>query len=185
MADFTKNAIKTAFMTLLNKNPLNKITVKMIVDECGIHRNSFYYHYADIPTLIEEIITQEADRIISEHPTVESAEAAINAAIDFASENKRAILHIYNSVNRDIFERYLWKVCDYIVAAYSRNVPQAQGLDAFDGDVIGGFYKCAFFGIVNDWLNIGMNEDVRERVTRLCVLHRGMPEEMLRRSKDE
>ena len=56
MPNFTKNAIKQAFIKLLHERPLKQITVKDIVEECGINRNSFYYHFADIPTLTEEII---------------------------------------------------------------------------------------------------------------------------------
>ena len=42
MRNSTKTAIKEAFMTLLNKKPFDKLTVKEIVDECGINRNTFY-----------------------------------------------------------------------------------------------------------------------------------------------
>ena len=54
MPNFTKNAIKASFMKLLNEKPLNKISVKNIVEDCGINRNSFYYHFQDIPSLIVE-----------------------------------------------------------------------------------------------------------------------------------
>lgn len=51
MPDFTERAIKASFMKLLNERPLNKITVKDIADDCGISRNSFYYHFEDVPRL--------------------------------------------------------------------------------------------------------------------------------------
>ena len=44
MPTFTKKAIEIALFKLLNEKPLSKITVKDIVEECGINRNSFYYH---------------------------------------------------------------------------------------------------------------------------------------------
>ena len=47
MTNLTKKAIKESFISLLNERPYNKITVKDIVDGCGINRNSFYYHYHD------------------------------------------------------------------------------------------------------------------------------------------
>ena len=65
MPTFTKAAIKATFISLLNKKPLNKITVKEIVEECGINRNSFYYHFDDIPSLLEEILVEEADRFVA------------------------------------------------------------------------------------------------------------------------
>ena len=52
MASFTKNAIKQSFIKLLNERPLSKISVRDIVEDCGINRNSFYYHYQDIPALL-------------------------------------------------------------------------------------------------------------------------------------
>ena len=68
MANFTKQAIETAFLQLLNEKPLNKISVRDIVEKCGINRNSFYYHFQDIPSLIAEIITSYTDQLIEEYP---------------------------------------------------------------------------------------------------------------------
>ncbi|MBO4762115.1 MAG: TetR/AcrR family transcriptional regulator, partial [Lachnospiraceae bacterium] len=115
MANFTEKAIRETFVELLNEYPLSQITVKMIVEKCGINRNSFYYHYQDIPALIEEMVLEETNRIVEEYPSIDSIETALKAAIDFASKYRKPILHIYNSVNRDIFERYLWNVCKYTV----------------------------------------------------------------------
>ena len=64
MASFTKKAIVQTFLKLLDDRPLNQITVKDIVEACGINRNSFYYHFEDLPSLMEEILKDEADRII-------------------------------------------------------------------------------------------------------------------------
>ncbi len=182
MPNFTQKAIKETFVELLNEMPLNQITVKLIVEKCGINRNSFYYHYQDIPALIEELVTEEMDRIVSEYPTIDSIETAIRAAIGFASQNRKAILHIYNSVNRDIFEQYLWKVCDYVVKSYSSTVMKDQAVNALDREIIERFYRCECFGVVLEWLNSNMTSDVNEHIGRFCELHHGLTEEMIRRS---
>ena len=69
MTNLTKDLIKKTFVSLLERMPLTQITVKMIVEECGINRNSFYYHYQDLPALIEDIMQDNADKIINENPT--------------------------------------------------------------------------------------------------------------------
>ena len=43
MSQFTKRAIMETFIKLLGEHPLDKITVKDIVEECGVNRNTFYY----------------------------------------------------------------------------------------------------------------------------------------------
>ena len=48
MTDFTRREIKSKFMELLSEKNFDKITVKELVDACGISRNTFYYHYHDI-----------------------------------------------------------------------------------------------------------------------------------------
>lgn len=120
MPNFTKQAIKSAFMKLLNEQPLNKISVRSIVEECGINRNSFYYHFQDIPSLIEEIVMEEIDTLIAKYPTISSLDECVNLAFRFAIENKKAVLHIYNSINRDIYESYIMKLCEYVVFDLSR-----------------------------------------------------------------
>ncbi|MBQ1410843.1 MAG: TetR/AcrR family transcriptional regulator [Oscillospiraceae bacterium] len=185
MSSFTKDAIKQTFLLLLDEKPLNQITVKLIVETCGINRNSFYYHYPDLPALIEEIIREEGNRIMQEYPTIETIEMAMQAAVDFAAKNRRAILHIYHSVNRDIFEQYLWQVCEYVVSSYGRTVLQDRQIDPQDQELIGRFYVCECFGVVIDWLNHKMESDIQARITRFCSLQKGLIEEMIRRSTEE
>ena len=60
-----RESIKASFRKLLEERPLREITVREIVQDCGVNRNSFYYHFKDIPALLEEIITEYADRIIT------------------------------------------------------------------------------------------------------------------------
>ena len=184
MPNFTKDAIKRTFIELLDQKPLNQITVKMVVEECGINRNSFYYHYQDLPAVIEEITQEELERIIKKYPTIDSAETALNAVVNFTSEHRWAILHIYNSVNRDIYERYLWQACEYIVNAYAETFRQTYHISDADRRVISHFYKCECFGLAIDWMNRRMESDIRQEISRLCVLTRGMTEEMIRRSSE-
>ena len=68
MANFTKQAIKAAFLELLDEKPLNKISVRDIVERCGINRNSFYYHFQDIPSLLGEIIIERTNDLMAQYP---------------------------------------------------------------------------------------------------------------------
>lgn len=184
MPSFTRKAIKESFLKLLNERPMKQITVKDIVEDCGINRNSFYYHYADIPSLLEEIVVEEAERIIKEYPSIDSFEQCIDIAIQFALQNRRAVLHIYNSVSRDMYEHYLLEVCQYVVSTYINTVAADLQVAQSDKELIIRFYKCEFFGQIIVWMNEGMKEDIREQFLRLCELRRGMAEAWLRKSAD-
>lgn len=181
MPNFTKDAIKQSFIKLLNERPMKQITVRDIVEDCGINRNSFYYHFADIPTLLEEIIVDDARAIISAHPDVNSIEECLRAVLQFAVQNKRAIMHIYNSVNRSMYEQYLWQVCDEIVQAYAKQLLKGNPVSDSDRRLFVNFYRCVCFGLVTDWIRTGMPPEVENDLHRICELKKGMAEEMIAR----
>ena len=182
MASFTRKSIMDSFIKLLDERPLNKISVKDIVEDCGINRNTFYYHFADIPELVEEIVKAEADGIMQSGLGVTSLEECVDAAMRLSLAHKRAIWHIYNSANRAIYERYLLDICGYVVGTFVDSVIDGRPVPEADRAVIIQGYRCEVFGFITDWLNRGMCEDMREQFLRLCALRRGMTEEMLERA---
>jgi len=181
--NLTKNAIKQSFIKLLNERPLKQITVRDIVDDCGFNRNSFYYHFADIPTLLKEIIMDEATRIITGHPSISSIEDCMTEVLHFARENKRAIMHIYNSVNRELYEQYLWQVSEAVVTAYADTLLHHTEIGEDDRRLVIQFYKCVVFGLSTEWLRKGMPDSYERDLHRICELKKGMAEEMIARCR--
>lgn len=172
MPNFTKRAIKEAFVALLDERPLNKITVKDVVEACGINRNSFYYHFEDLPALVEEIVGERVQALIQKHPTVSSVEECADAVIELVMDDRRAIYHVYNSLSRDVFERYLMHGCGYIVSTYLNAEFAGKDMDPADLDALIRLHKCACFGSVIDWLNGGMKGDIAGYFRRVCALQK-------------
>lgn len=177
MANFTKKAIKDTFIALLEEYPLSEITVKTLVEKCGINRNSFYYHYQDIPALIDEIIKEEAEQIFEKYPSVSTIVECYDALIEFASHRKRAIMHIYRSLNREVFERHLMAVSEYFVGNYVNTVLEDEDIGAADKKTIVSYYKCVCFGLVLDWLNHGMTEEYAQETRRIFLLKKDWAKE--------
>jgi len=185
MARSTRDDIKWTFLELLDQRPLAKITVKDIVKTCGINRNSFYYHFQDLPTLIEEIMQELTDALIERYPTLDSMEDGINAIFEMLFESRRSIYHIYNSVNRDIFERHLMRNCRYAVSTYLRTAFPDLAISDQDREVIVRFLTDQCFGAVLDALE--RNEDIGEArayLKRVTALTQGLFEEVIRRCEE-
>lgn len=169
----TKEAIKNSFLKLLNERPLNQVTVKAIVDDCGINRNTFYYHFADIPTLATEIIMENADRIIHEYANPDSPEACLKAAVQFMTENRRAVMHMYRSVSHDTVAYYLMRICRYTVEAYANAVYGDVAISDADREIIIRFWQCECYGQIVEWLSNDMRYDIQAQFDRLCQMGRG------------
>ena len=182
MVSKKRKAIMEVVLRLLEERPLNKITVKDIVDECGINRNTFYYHFEDISSLIDAIIIDEVDRVMTQYRDISSMEECIEMVTRLVSDHRNAIVHIYNSSNRDSLERRLMEICRHAATQFVEKTAGNQAIRPEDRDIIIQSYRCELFGLVIDWLNSGMPRDMEERFLRLCELRRGSIEMMLERS---
>ena len=177
MANFTKKAIKETFIALLEEHPLSDITVKDIVKKCEINRNTFYYHYQDIPSLIEEIVKEEAEQILEKYPSVSTIVECFDALIEFASHRKRAIMHIYRSVSREVFERNLMTVTEFFVSNYVNTALTNDNIGDADKKTVIDYYKCVCFGLVLNWLNTGMTDEYAHEIRRIFLLKKDWAKE--------
>lgn len=56
---------------------MKKLTVKDIVEECHITRQSFYYHFEDIPGLLQWILEQGTEKMLQEARMKKGIEEAL------------------------------------------------------------------------------------------------------------
>ena len=132
-----------------------------------------------------DLVQEQADQIAREHASVGSMEEMLNIAVQSILKNRRAALHIFNSGNRDIYERYLMQTCDYVVGLYLASVIGERKIAREDRDVLVRSYSCWCFGLAMDWMHHGLKEDIQPKLKRLCDLRQGMLEETLARCRVE
>lgn len=184
MAQFTKKAIVESFIYLLNQKPLDKITVKEIVDDCGINRNTFYYHFEDIRALLTFVIDGEVERVIAKHTSVDSLEEGFIEAAHFALNNKKAVYHIYNSVSREELERYLNSIAEDVMRRMMEGIAESRDVEETDRELIIHFYKSGLVGMATGWIAEGMKADSEALIRRMGALLEGSVAEALRRSRE-
>ena len=175
MSELTKRAIQESFKKLLSNQPLDKITVKNITDDCGVNRNTFYYHYSDIYQLLDEIFLTEAQKSVEKMEVGQSWEEGLKTGLCFVKENKKLIYHVYSSLHRETIERYLYSVSLDFAGKFIDNVSKMLKLSVSDDDkkFIASFYKYAIVGIVLDWLEGGMKNEPDELIERMSKLLSG------------
>ena len=169
----TKHSLANAMMVLLQSHPINEITVDDIVSQCGMNRNTFYYHFDNIGELVEFYVKSIVDDLIEKHPPhVTSLGDCFNAAIDFALYNANIIKNVFHSTNRAVFERHLWHLCEYTISSYISSNPKDINLPATGEEmlVLREYLKFELFGFTIDYLTRDMPEDVRDKVVILTKL---------------
>ncbi len=59
MKEKTEKQLCSAFMDLLGRYPFSKITIQKIASECGVNRQTVYYHYDNIYDLMKSSFEYE------------------------------------------------------------------------------------------------------------------------------
>jgi AcrR family transcriptional regulator len=61
----SSNALRGAFLALIERKPLDQITIRDIVTEAGVHPATFYRHHATKEALLDEIAAEQIDRLVA------------------------------------------------------------------------------------------------------------------------
>ena len=167
MSNITKKAIAASLKNLLKEKKLNKITVQDIADDCGINRQTFYYHFQDVYDLVEWICIQDTEKALKENRTYATWKEGFLSVFELAKQDKIFIDNIYHSVSLDLLEQYLYR----LVYPLMKNVVDEKscGWSIIDEDkkYIADFYKYAFVGVLLEWIRDDMREQPEEIVERV------------------
>lgn len=173
MSQITKIALAKSLKKFLTHNTLDKITVKDIVEDCGVNRQTFYYHFQDIYDLVEWIFITEGMKALDGKNTSDSWQEGFLQVFYYVQENKPLVVNTFHSIGRDHLERFLYnEVYKMLIDVVNE---QAEGLNVSEESktFIADFYKYAFVGIMMEWIRTGMKEDPKEITNNVSKLITG------------
>ncbi|MBR6256050.1 MAG: TetR/AcrR family transcriptional regulator [Lachnospiraceae bacterium] len=168
MAKITKDSILDCVWQLLEKKTPDKITVTEICEDCGINRNTFYYHFTDLIDVLDALLEREHDRF-TESEKAKDILTDYNARVAFLIQHKKAAENIYHSDMRDHFTRYMNRLSSEFIRPYVEEAAKGKSLKKEDIDYICGFYQCALEGLIYRWMERDMpvvSGDVHERFAK-------------------
>lgn len=172
MPNTTKAALEESLKRLLLKKPLDKITITDLTTDCGISRMAFYYHFKDIYDLVEWSCVEDGTKALQGKKTSESWTEGLTQVFEAVLENKPFIMNVYRNVDRERIENYLFRLTYDLIAGVVEE--KSKGLDISEEDkkFIANFYKYGFVGIMFEWIQAGMKEDIEELVNKMnLTLH--------------
>lgn len=92
-----KRTIAEAFLTLARQKAVDKITVKDLVEECHISRQTFYYHFQDLLEVLEWTFQQMTQQTLERSLRADTPQAALRAFFEGAMEHRALIDKLLHS----------------------------------------------------------------------------------------
>lgn len=176
----TKEVIGETLKELLLTKPLSKITVNEIASTCHINRQTFYYHFVDIPDLVEWVVLNEADKEIKKNKEYKTWEEAFLAVFELIIKDKPFIENIYHSVSKDILTKYLYKLVYPTIYKVVDILSKDYHCNEDDKVFIANFYKDAFVALVIEFVDKDMKDDPKIIIDKLSRLLDGTIEHSIK-----
>ena len=104
----TKMALAAALKKAMAKKRLSDITIKELVNSCGVDRKTFYYHFEDIYALLKWILDSEAVEMVKHFDLLSDYKEAILFVINYVKENKHILSCAYDSMGREQLKRFFY-----------------------------------------------------------------------------
>ncbi len=173
MSTLTERAMAASLKKLLEKKTLDKIIVKDITDDCGVNRQTFYYHFHDIYDLVEWIFTEEAARFKEEFVEGQDWRYSIEMLLEKLLEDKTFIMNVFYSLNRRQLDKFLQELIRPTLSTVVRK--NAEGLDIDEEDIqfIIGVFSSGLVGWVIEWVSEGMKVESQKNIEKYFMVIEG------------
>lgn len=111
----SKNLIKKAVAKLIHEKDIQKITVSDIIREADISRGTFYAHFADVSSVIEQIESEEIRNLIEyvERFGFKNITTDTERFIELLCEYLNRDMEYYRMLTQsNILNNFIWRLVD-------------------------------------------------------------------------
>ena len=182
MSQHTKKILTECALRLAEKKPINKITVREIVTECDMTRNTFYYHFHDIYDVFKCYLDDRTEELLKQAD--QNAESGMFAFMELCAEHKRVFLNLYKSVGHEAFSKFAMAKLEQFLTLSIEKQYDTTKISPLDLEIICVFYEEAMLGILLRWLhdrNFDDPDDMMDYLERIRVLFEGQLEQLIKK----
>ncbi len=150
----TEAVLIGTFKALMLKKPMNKITVSELVEECGINRKTFYYHFEDIRDMLRKMLRQDIEAIFSRGDLITDHDLIINSVLDYIEQNKVILKNMISCIGRAELDLFLNSNVNKPIYSLVCETEQKQNLSVGDEykRFLADFFTRAVSGVLIDWI---------------------------------
>ncbi len=161
-----RDEIAETLHDMIRQNGVDNITLKDLVGNCSVSRQTFYYHFRDIMDVMEYYIRRMCEKILEESIGKETPVEALEVFVIAALDNHDMLESLYNSQRRDELERILVDAVKKYLRGMVLSKAPGLSINYMDMEAALSFYT---YGIVGVLLAYGRNPvmDSRELAKQL------------------
>ena len=170
----SKNFIKKALVKLMHEKDLSKITVSDIIREADISRGTFYAHFTDINSVIEQIENEELQKLLTFVDSFKYADLRkpTNVFLRSICEYLAKDMEYYRMIiDTDIVHNFLHRLINIF---YETTIQQITGcnnnITAVEADIFLSYTSAGASMVIISWLKgdiQGSPKEISDKLSKL------------------
>ncbi len=157
-SSITKKAITAGLKELMKHKSFDKITIADITMQCGLNRQTFYYHFQDKYDLINWIYYNEYIVDLSDNLTLENWYDKIRDMLVKMKRETYFFENAFKSSGESEFEKYLLSFTNELFRNLILKLDEHNEVSKKDLDFIAQFYSFGCVGMIILWAKNNMND---------------------------
>ena len=151
-----KDKIKEAFLEMLETTPIEKIKVKDLAQKCNISRQTFYYYYYDIFSILQYIFENETQKALEDVTFIDDLENSYERIMNWFKKNQMLIQVTYNYDNGRLLKNCLKKIFIPAIDRVLKKNSYGYSVTEEQLKFISNFYFITLVSFLFDWIENGM-----------------------------
>ena len=158
----TREALASSLKKLMEQKPLAQISIREIIEDCGVNRQTFYYHFHDIYALAEWMFSREAAVFVCRRSARKSYLEALRATFIYAQADPLLKSCAMDLQSHDAMRRMFRSVLSRDVALAVNVLSSGLSVDDSYREFLISFYSEAIAAIILNWLCAGVQAALRQ-----------------------
>lgn len=183
--EMTKQLMANSLKKLMLEKPLNKISIRELVDDCGVNRQTFYYHFQDIYGLLEWILEKEVLSIIDDNDKFLTWQEAGLYLLRYMESNSTILLCALNSLGRTAIKAFLFSDIKNVATKYITHLASDIDVSEEDFEHVVHYFTVCFGSLLEDWLSSGSKGSPEELIDILDTIVSGTARTALERFSEK
>ncbi|SHK11351.1 transcriptional regulator, TetR family [Anaerocolumna jejuensis DSM 15929] len=181
----TKRALASSLKKIMEKKPLSKISVREIIEDCGVNRKTFYYHFQDIYALVKWIFEEEAIEVVKQYDLIVDYVDAIRFTLNYVEENKVICNCAFDALGRDELKRFFQKDFFSFVENIITQLSEGKNIPEDFKEFLITIYTESLASLLIEWLRNKEDRDREKFIRYISIAFYGTIEQVLSRAETE
>lgn len=148
----TKRMLARSLWRAVVSKPIDKVTVSEIVEDSGVNRKTFYYHFDGVPSLLEWMLTDEAVDVVKQFTLPQDFGPAMEFSLRYIEKNRVLLRNAFSALGTEKMRRMFYQDFRHLVEAFFDSTVEA-GTDPDYREFVVHFCTEGLAAQIIDWIH--------------------------------